>query len=138
MKKTLLSLALMFGAGCSAQFIVRSPEEYRDATKAVLDAKADAIRSCYDGVLKSSPGASGTVQVHFVVARETGKITSPKAVAGKSTASAEVQQCVVDALDGLVLAPPDKLDGDATFTWDFQAPPPPPAASSAAPAPAGA
>jgi hypothetical protein len=43
--------------GCS--FAARSPEMYRDDTKAVLETKNNDIRACYDGVLKGAPTAAG-------------------------------------------------------------------------------
>src|SRR5204862_358249 len=85
------------------------------ATKAVLDARNDQLKTCYDGVLKSQPNAAGTVVARFTVSRETGKVSNARVDAAKSTAPETVRQCVADALQGLELKPADKLDGDAVL-----------------------
>jgi hypothetical protein len=98
---SLVSLGLAV-AGCS--FAARSPDMYRDDTRAVLDTKNDQIKTCYDEVLK------------------TNKDAPP-----------EVAQCVLNALQGLVLSPGDKSEGQATFVYEFSAG----AAPAPEPAPAG-
>jgi hypothetical protein len=105
-------------AACS--FTARSPEDYRDATQAVLATKSPAMQSCYNTVLQSTNNAAGTVVVSFTVENSTGKIMSPTVDATKSTAPAAVQSCVTTNLAGLVIQPPDARDGQATFTWDFE------------------
>jgi hypothetical protein len=37
----------------------------------------------------------------------------------ESTAAPELGQCIVSALEGLQLDPPDEREGDATFVWEF-------------------
>ncbi len=118
-----LVLPLLAGAmlvGC--QFDARSPEQYRDATAKAIAAHNDDLRSCYDTAQKAEPGAAGTVTVRFKVKADTGKFVDAKVVGG--TAPDAVKQCVLKALDGLALTPPDKRDGDATFVWEFAAPKP--------------
>ena len=111
--------ALVFTlGGCSASFYARSPEDYKSATRALLESKQSSFTSCYEGVLTGTPDAAGTVAVKFVVEEKTGKITSPAALP-ESTAPAPLQQCVVQGLDGLVLDPPDQRKGLATMTFDF-------------------
>ena len=112
---TLLSLA----AGCSA--IARSPEDYRKATRTLLETESDSIRSCYDAELAKNATSSGTVIVKFKVESDTGKIVGAKIDEANSTASGTLGQCVVDAISGLALERPDARDGDATFTWEFAA-----------------
>ena len=117
---SLASLALlvqMLGA-CSASFYARSPDDYRQATRALLESKQSSFSSCYDGVLKGTPDAAGTVTVSFVVEEKTGKIITPAALP-ESTAPAPLQECVVRGLDGLALDPPDQRKGVATMTFEF-------------------
>jgi hypothetical protein len=117
---TLLSVIV---GGCS--FAARSPEMYRDDTKAVLETKNNDIRACYDGVLKGAPTAAGKVTVKFNVETEAGKFTNITVDQPNTTAPAEVADCVTKSITGLGVAPPDKREGEATFVWEFSAPPPP-------------
>jgi len=107
---------LALSAAC--EFHARSPDDYREATRAVLETRSDQIKTCYDGVLKSDSNASGTVVVHFTVKEETGAITGAE-VMPESTASPEVGACITSAIEGLTLDPPDERQGDATFVWEF-------------------
>lgn len=109
-------------SGCS--FAARSPEMYRDDTKAVLETKNNDIRACYDGVLKGTPNAAGKVTVKFNVETEAGKFTNIAVDKPNTTAPAEVADCVTKSIAGLGVAPPDKREGEATFVWEFSAPPP--------------
>lgn len=124
MKTTLLIaasvLSLATVAGCG--FAARSPEVYRDDTKAVLDTKSNDIRACYDTVLSATPGAAGRVTVNFEVETEQGKIINVVVDHAKTTAPAPVADCVTKSINGLAIAPPDKRTGQATFTWEFTAP----------------
>ena len=109
-------------AGCS--FAARSPEMYRDDTKAVLDTKSNDIRACYDGVLKATPGVGGKVTVKFEVETEQGKIVNVAVDKPNTTAPDPVAECVTKSITGLGISPPDKRVGQATFTWEFSAPAP--------------
>lgn len=114
----LLAVSVLSGVtGCS--FYARGPEDYRKDTRALLETRNPQIKTCYDEALKSSTGASGTVVVNFTVEEKTGKIKDPT-VLPRSTAPAPLGECIVNALDGLALEPPDQRKGDATFTWEFQ------------------
>jgi len=110
--------SLSIASLCGCKFYARSADEYRKATRDLLETKNADIKSCYDAELKKNM-QTGKVVVHFTVESETGKIKGPT-VYGSSTAPAELGACVVKAIDGLTLDPPDKHDGDATFTWEFQ------------------
>jgi len=123
----LSSLAAL--AGCS--FAARSPEMYARDTEAVLATKTDAIRACYDGVLKTAPTAGGTVAITFDVETHAGRIVNVAVSQGNTTAPAPVVSCVTQGLDGLALNPPDSRVGKASWTYHFT--PPPPAAPPAAP-----
>jgi hypothetical protein len=110
---------LLAASGCS--FYARSANDYRDATQAVLDTKTGDIQACYDAALKSKPDLGGTVTVHFVVAKSSGKFTNvTTTMAGGATPDA-LNQCIVTALSGLELKPPDRRNGDATFDYEFVA-----------------
>ena len=109
-------------SGCG--FAARSPDMYRDDTKAVLDTKSNDIRACYDGVLASTPGVGGKVTVKFIVEDEHGKITNVAVDKANTTAPDAVSDCVTKNISGLGLNPPDARVGQGTFTWEFAAPGP--------------
>lgn len=108
--------------GCSC--VARDVETYKKDTRTVLDSKTDGIKSCYDAALAANPAQSGNVVVTFIVEKKTGTITNVAADPNKSTAPDGLQQCVVTALEGLILDPPDRREGQATFTWTFSGPGP--------------
>lgn len=108
----------------------RGLEAYRTDTANLLETRNAQLQSCYDDALKSDAKAAGTVTVQFVVAKKTGMIENPQIDTTKSTAPASLGQCVVKAVDGLVLNPADKNEGRATFTYEFK----PGMAPAAAPA----
>lgn len=132
MAKSLIQLSLLAlavaAAGCSVN--IRSPEQYRDDTQALLETRNAAIKTCYDDALKTKTDLTGRVTVHFMVEKKTGKITNPAAVPAGTTAPEALTTCVVNSINGLVLTPPDDNDGDATFVYDFTS-------QAATPAPAG-
>lgn len=121
MSKLFVPALLLAAAGASAcEFHARSPEEYQQATRGVLDSRSGQIKACYDNVLKTDKTAAGMVVVHFTVTEETGAITGAE-VTKESTAPEALGQCIVQALDGLAIDPPDERQGDATFVWEFKA-----------------
>lgn len=119
--------------GCT--FYARSAEQYRDDTTQVLATKTQEIGNCYDAALKASPASAGKVTVQFTVEEKSGKIADAKADPARTTAPQPLVDCVVNAINGLVLAPPDQRKGLATFEYDFT--PPPAAAAATPPAPTG-
>ena len=118
MKCVLLASALLALSGCSVSFHARNAEDYRQATRALLETKQDSFKQCYDGVIKADPNAAGTVAVHFTVEEKTGKILSPTALP-ESSAPEPLRACVIQSLEGLALDPPDKRKGDATMVFEF-------------------
>ena len=118
--KTLATLvtASVLLVGCAA---ARSPEQYRDDTRKLLEARDANIKACYDGVLKTDPKAGGKVGVKFAIEKGTGKLIDAKVDATSTTAPDSVGQCVIANLDGVVLQPGDKRRGEATWNWDFSA-----------------
>lgn len=133
MNKNLLSACVLVALGSSAcSFAARSPEMYRDDTQKLLATKSEALKACYDGVLKGDPKAQGSVVVTFEVTEETGEIVNAAVKDDATTAPAPVRDCVVQSLQGLTLAPGDARKGLATFSYDFEIAP----QKAAAPAPA--
>lgn len=117
------ALALGLVAACGlgtlgCKFAKRSPDKYRDDTAALLETRSAELKSCYDGVIRSDKGASGTVTVWFLVQKDTGKIMDAKVQ--DASAPQSVQDCVLNSLQGLQLDPPDADDGHATFTYEFE------------------
>ncbi len=119
MRKSIVIISLItFAGGCT--FIARGEDQYRSDTRAVLETKNSEIKSCYDAALAQNPAQSGTVTVNFTVEKKTGKLTNITTVPEETTAPETLQNCVVNAIDGLVLTPEDRRDGIATFTWVFR------------------
>jgi hypothetical protein len=105
-------------AGCS--FHARDADSYRKATRELLETRNPDIKGCYDTELKKDDKVSGLVVVKFNVQKGTGKLINVKVDEGASSAPETLRQCVVQAIDGLALDPPDEREGDATFQWEFQ------------------
>ncbi len=130
-----LSVFALLLAGCS--HYIRSPEQYRDDTAAVLESKSGEIKACYDQALQMNKEVAGTVKVKFTVKGETGKVMDPQVETDGTTAPPELQSCVTGVLANVALEPPDDNDGFATYTWEFsvgETPPAPPADPAAMPA----
>lgn len=130
--RTIIKLAvfapLLLSLGCS--FYARSEDDYRNVTRELVETRSGDIKDCYDVALQTNETVSGTVVINFIVEKKTGKILNPVVDPG-STAPAELSQCVVSAIDGLTLDPPDAREGQATFTWNLEVQP------VESPAPAG-
>jgi len=121
MKTTLIataSLASLFVSGCA----YRDAKMWQDDTAKVLKTKEGDIRSCYDGVLKGSPGTGGKVTLKWEVDTDGGKITKVEVDKANTTAPEPVQQCVTNAITGLVISPPDRRVGQGTWVWEFNQP----------------
>jgi hypothetical protein len=126
----LVTSLLTLSAGLMAcGFAVRSPDMFRDDTQKVLETRSPEMKACYDGILKGDKTAAGNVTVKFDVELETGKFVNLKVDETATTAPPPVRECVMNALQGLAVKPPDGNLGKATFVWAFQpgAPPPAPA-----------
>ena len=127
MRSTLVSRALEFlaasglcalMASCSASFYARSPDDYRKATRTLLESKESDFKSCYENVIKQTPDAQGSVVVQFTVEQKTGKILNAASLPS-STAPGPLRACVVNGLSAMKLDPPDQRQGVATMTFDF-------------------
>lgn len=117
--------SLLFVAGCS--FHARSAEKYRDDTRALLETRDPVIKQCYDTALTSQNTLAGNVGITFVVEPKTGNIMNPAIDPATTTAPEALSQCVLNAVQGLTLAPPDEREGRATFVYEFTVNPPAPA-----------
>ncbi len=115
--QTLLMLALAATMGCS--YYARGPEDYRKATRELLDGQHSSIESCYKQKLSADAQAHGKVVASFEVEAKTGNIVNATIVVEQTTADSDLQQCVLTALGGLKLNPADQRTGQATFEWDF-------------------
>jgi len=120
----------------------RTPAKYAADTQALLETRSAQVKGCYDELLKAKENAqmAGNVILTFTVKSDTGDIVDVK-VNPDSSAPAPLQECVAKSLAGLVLKPPDALDGKASFTYDFTVnpqPPPSPAPKTPAAPPAPA
>jgi len=108
----LFGFALAAITGCSGA--IRTAEPYRDDVAAVLESKNADVKACYDNALKTNKTLTGTVTVKFAVEMKTGVFKDIK-----TEGPAELGTCVSNALNGLVLAPGDANNGDATFVYEF-------------------
>lgn len=109
-------------AACSSSLQVRSPDEYREDTRTLLQSNSGEFQSCYDRALESDPNAGGEVAVVFEVAEETGQVEAAKIAEGETTASSALQQCVVQAVGNLSLQPPDEKRGEGKMLFSFRGP----------------
>ena len=115
---TKLAIAATFALGCGGT--ARSVEVYRADTQQLIQTRSGAIKTCYDAALSSDHKLAGTVTVTFVVEKKTGQVTKSSVVAGKSSAPPALGNCILQALAGLTLDPPDRNDGEATFIYEFK------------------
>ncbi len=122
MRNVIVSVCLIAASSVlpACTCIARDAETYRQDTRSLVETRNSAVKECYDAALVTDPNVSGEVIVNFTVEKKTGKIINT-AVNESSTAPAALGDCIVDAIDGLTLDPFDQRDGEATFTWRFQA-----------------
>jgi hypothetical protein len=109
----LIGFALAALTGCSGA--IRTAGPYRDDVAQVVESKNGDVKACYDNILKGDKTASGTVTVKFTVEMKTGAFKDIK-----TDGNAALGTCVSNALGGLVLAPGDANNGDATFVYEFK------------------
>ncbi len=97
----------------------RGLEAYRTDTQTLLETRNPQIQSCYAKALTADAKASGTVAVQFTVEKKTGQVTKAAIDPKRSNASQPLEGCVLEAVQGLKLEPPDSNDGQATFVYEF-------------------
>lgn len=123
MSRSIITVGALLSAlslsACS--FHARDAESYRKVTREVLETRNPDIKSCYDKALEKDPKAEGTVVVTMTVEKDTGVIKDVELDKKASEGDKQLRACVVDALSGLKIDPPDARDGKATFTWNFEA-----------------
>ncbi|WP_146658232.1 AgmX/PglI C-terminal domain-containing protein [Enhygromyxa salina] len=112
---------LLLSVGCT--FIARDPDSYREVTRELVETRGADLKDCYDVALRTDESVGGTVVVNFTVEKKTGKIMNPVVDEASSNAPDELSSCVISAIDGLQLDPPDAREGQATFSWKFEAKP---------------
>jgi hypothetical protein len=120
--KKIIAIAILAATSAGCTFYARSTEDYQKDTRVVLEQKNGDIQGCYDTALAANPAQSGKVVVTFTVEKKTGNIMNVAADPNQSTAPDNLQNCVVKALEGLKLDPPDQREGQATFEWVFRGP----------------
>lgn len=113
-----LAIIATLAVGCSGT--ARGLEAYRTDTQHLLETRNAQLASCYDAALKADSKAAGTVAITFVVQKKTGQIANAAIDPAKTTAPQAVGVCVLQAVQGLVLAPADRNEGHATFVYDFK------------------
>jgi hypothetical protein len=119
MKIVALGFSLVIGASaCSGT--ARGLEAYRADTQKLLDTRNTQLTTCYADALTANPKLAGTVTVRFVVEKHSGAVAHIVVDPAQSTAPAELDACVVNATEGLTLAPADRHEGKATFVYDFR------------------
>ena len=120
--KQILAAALV-AATAAACGTSRNTDAYRDDTARVLATHRKSIKQCYDHTLAGDPTAHGKVAVTFTVEHATGAISNAALDDKRTTAPGDLGTCVLDAMRGLTLDPPDRRDGHATFVYEFEPPP---------------
>jgi len=116
---------------CSASVLVvmsacalgRTPARYRSDTHSLLYERSTSLEGCYQKALAKDASATGKVTVQFVVEAKTGRIVKPTIDIERTTAPQELLFCVLEAVDGLQLDPPDANEARATFVYEFTRPP---------------
>jgi hypothetical protein len=120
--KSIIAITLFAAASAGCSFYARSTDQYKADTRAELEKTNSSVQSCYDTALAANPAQSGKVVVTFTVEKKTGNLMNVAADPNQSTAPDNLQNCVVKALEGVKLDPPDQREGQATFEWVFRGP----------------
>ncbi|MBC7978773.1 MAG: AgmX/PglI C-terminal domain-containing protein [Myxococcales bacterium] len=109
----------------------RNVAAYRADTASLLESRRPELRACYEQALAGDTQLAGTVTIQFTVQSESGVIKNPTIDPTRSTATPALGACVIKAIDGLVLSPPDRNEGRATYVYEFRPDAPPTAAPAA-------
>jgi hypothetical protein len=113
-------LAAGLVASLTACGSLRTVDAYRADTTKLLATRSAQLQRCYEAALTADGKAAGTVTVQFVIESDSGAISKPTVEPARSTAPPALGQCVVKAIDGLVLAPSDSQEARATFVYEFK------------------
>jgi 4-hydroxyphenylpyruvate dioxygenase-like putative hemolysin len=117
--RAIVTALLVTAAACGT---ARNAEVYRDDTQHLLATHKTSVKRCYDTALAADQSAAGVVAIAFTVENSTGAITDAKLDRQRTTAPHELGKCVLEAVRGLQLDPPDRHDGHATFVYEFHPP----------------
>jgi hypothetical protein len=109
----------------------RTVAAYRTDTASLLDSRGPELKRCYEAALATDTQLAGTVTIQFTVQSESGVIKNPTIDPTRSTATPALGACVIQAIDGLVLSPPDRNEGRATYVYEFRPDAPPTAVPAA-------
>jgi hypothetical protein len=109
---------LIFAAACGGTS--RRLEAYRTDTQRLLETRNVALKSCYDNALRSNAKLTGTVTIRFLVEKGTGAVKGASVDGAGSPPPNLLGDCVLQAIDGLKLEPPDRNEGQATFIYEFK------------------
>lgn len=114
MSKTMFAGALLATAACAT---TRSPQVYRADTQKLLDTRTGQLTTCYEEALKKNPELGGVVAVRFVIEKKTGTFTQVGIDPATSQTTEPLTVCVLTAIEGLKLEPPDGNEGRASFVY---------------------
>ncbi len=117
--KFIPALVLAVAASSACTFVARDTDTYRADTRTVLETRNAKIKECYDRALETNETVSGKTTVNFIVEKKTGTMMNVQ-LDESSTAPDDLNQCIVNSLEGLALDPADQREGQATFTWQFK------------------
>ncbi len=113
-------LILVVALGACSLSTQRGTQTYRTDTQKALETRHAQMQSCYNDALKTDATFGGVITVRFVVKKKTGEFTSVALDPEKSQAPEPLARCVMKAIEGLALVPPDANDGHATFVYQLR------------------
>lgn len=114
----IVAACLMTSAACGGTS--RGLEAYRTDTQKILETRSTELRTCYESALRSDGKLAGTVAIKFTVEKRTGALRGVAIEASGTSAPSSLGDCVLQAVDGLKLEPPDRNDGHAMFVYEFK------------------
>lgn len=114
------SIALVLALAACGGGMKRSETAYRADTQQLLASRSAQIEACYAKVLAADATAGGVVTVTFDVENKTGKVGQVAIDKARTTSPEPVMACVLESLAGLVLQPPDRNAGKATFAYELR------------------
>lgn len=117
--KFIPALVLAVAASSACTFYARDVDTYRADTRTVLETRNAKIKECYDRALETNETVAGKTTINFIVEKKTGTMMNVQ-LDESSTAPDDLNQCIVNSMEGLVLDPADQREGQATFTWQFK------------------
>jgi TonB family protein len=115
-----LAIAMIATTLAACGGTARNVEVYRSDTQNLLATRDGQLKGCYDAALKADAKAAGTVAIQFTVEKKTGEVTNATIDKTKTTAPEALGGCVLEAVKGLKLDPPDRNEGRATFVYEFK------------------